>query len=458
MVFGSVVFLFRFLPVFLVLYFITYLWPSAGRMRNVILFLGSLLFYAWGEPTGVLLLLCSTVLHYIYGRLIGHFRESVFAGGLLVLSIVMDLTILLGFKFGVGDLLLPIGISFYTFRAMSYTIDVYRGKVKAQRKLLDFGIYVTMFPTIIAGPIVRYREVQEQLKDRPFQPEGISYGFRRFCVGLAKKALLADQLALLWQEISRQGELSVLSAWLGIVAFALRIYFDFSGYSDMAIGLGAILGFKLPENFRYPYLSASVTEFWRRWHVTLGRWFRDYVYIPLGGNRKGVLRQLVNLLIVWVLIGILHGVGWNFLLWGLWIALFLILEKVIPDRMMKNLPGVIGWLYTTLVVLIGWVFFALEDMSSLGRYLSALFGIGADGLYNAPGLYCLRENAVLLILAVAAATPVGSRMAAGLQKNGSSLGMVIRRFCEKLVLAALLLLSIAYIANSPGALFPYFRF
>lgn len=332
MVFSSVLFLFRFLPIFMILYFATYLCPAARRMRNVILFLGSLFFYAWGEPVYVVLLLFSTLSDYVHGRLIDRFRKRKIAKVLLVSSIIINLGVLGFFKYAdfvIGavnqlagtqipllELPLPIGISFYTFQTMSYTIDVYRGKAKVQKNLLDFGVFVTMFPQLIAGPIVRYTDVQDDLRDHHGSIEDVSYGCKRFCVGLAKKVLLANNLGLLWEETAALGaeNLSMLMAWVGILAFAFQIYFDFSGYSDMAIGLGAMMGFRFPENFNYPYISESVTEFWRRWHMSLGQWFRDYVYIPLGGNRKGTARQVLNILIVWILTGIWHGAGWNFLL------------------------------------------------------------------------------------------------------------------------------------------------
>ena len=387
MVFSSIPFLFRFLPVFMILYFV-----APRRMRNIILFLGSLIFYAWGEPVYVLLMLFSTFSDYLHGCLIGACKNRNVARGLLISSIVINLGILGFFKYSdfligtVNQLLgcnipllnlpLPIGISFYTFQTMSYTIDCYRGEVKIQKNILDFGVYVVMFPQLIAGPIVKYRDVQEQLHERKTDIADINYGCRRFIVGLAKKVLLANNLGLLWTEISGAGPetTTVLGAWLGVLAFAFQIYFDFSGYSDMAIGLGAILGFHFPENFNYPYMAASITDFWRRWHISLSSWFKEYVYVPLGGNRRGLPRQLLNILIVWMLTGIWHGAGWNFLLWGLWFALWLILEKLVLLRIFKALPRMVGRLYTWLIVLVSWVLFAVESGSGAFAYLRIMFG------------------------------------------------------------------------------------
>lgn len=367
---------------------------------------------------------------------------------------------LLGCSIPLLELPLPIGISFYTFQTMSYTIDCYRGEAKIQKNILDFGVYVTMFPQLIAGPIVKYRDVQEQLRQRKADISAISYGCRRFVAGLAKKVLLANNLGLLWTEISggNLADTTVLGAWLGVVAYAFQIYFDFSGYSDMAIGLGAILGFHFPENFNYPYVAKSITDFRRRWHISLSGWFREYVYIPLGGNRKGLPRQLLNILIVWMLTGIWHGAGWNFLLWGLWFALWLTLEKLVLGRVLNALPSLVGRLYTWLVVLVSWVFFAIESGSGALNYLYVMFGRGAAGLYDSPTLFILLEYRVLLIFAAIAATPLARRLSETLfRANGSGI-VAIRRVLEKLVPALLLLASIAYIVEASYNPFLYFRF
>ncbi len=476
MVFSSVIFLFRFLPIFLLLYFVTYLWPTARRMRNVILFLGSLFFYAWGEPVYVLLLLFSTLSDYIHGRLIERFRGRGVAKVLLFSSVLINLAALGFFKYAdfllqtvnqltgadipLLNLPLPIGISFYTFQTMSYTIDVYRGNAKVQKSLLDFGVFVTLFPQLIAGPIVRYTDVQDDLSDHHAGIEDISCGIRRFITGLSKKVLLANNLGLLWEEVlaTAPDGMNVLLSWLGILAYAFQIYFDFSGYSDMAIGLGAMMGFRFPENFRYPYISRSITEFWRRWHMTLGQWFRDYVYIPLGGNRKGPSRQLFNILIVWILTGIWHGASWNFLLWGLWFALFLMLEKLWLHKILARLPKVFGFLYTAVVVLFGWVIFAIEDVSKVFLYVRSMLGMSGAGLYDRNALFLVKECAVLLVIAVLASLPLGSCIAKRLSEGGNGPAIALRRFLEKLLPALLLLASIAYIVDASYNPFLYFRF
>lgn len=471
MVFSSVIFLFRFLPLFMICYFV-----APRRIKNFILFLGSLFFYAWGEPVYVVLMLFSTVSDYIHGRLINRYRGTKKAKCFLISSIVINLGLLGFFKYAdflihtvnavagtaipLLHLPLPIGISFYTFQTMSYSIDVYRGEAEMQKNLLDFGVFVTMFPQLIAGPIVKYKQVADRLHDRKSSLENVSYGMKRFVTGLAKKVLIANNVGELWNEISvmNYGEMPVSMAWLGIVAYAFQIYFDFSGYSDMAIGLGACMGFEFPENFNYPYISASITEFWRRWHITLGSWFREYVYIPLGGNRKGLKRQLFNILIVWLLTGIWHGAGWNFLFWGLWFALFLTLEKAFLGKALSRMPRLVGHLYTGLVVLLGWVLFVVEDTGKIIGYLRAMFGMGGAGLYSSQSLYLGAEYALLLIIAAVAATPLCSMLVKKLRSIGTGYSVALYRLGEKVIPAALLLLSIAYIVEASFNPFLYFRF
>jgi len=438
--------------------------------------LGSLFFYAWGEPVYVVLMLFSTVSDYIHGRLIDRYRGKWQATVFLVSSIVINLLLLGFFKYAdfliqsintvagtsipLLNLPLPIGISFYTFQTMSYSIDVYRGEAKVQKNILDFGVFVTMFPQLIAGPIVKYKQIQDSMHDRKVDLCQISYGAKRFVVGLAKKVLIANNIGALWSEISAMnyGEISMLTAWLGIVAFAFQIYFDFSGYSDMAIGLGACLGFTFPENFNYPYISASITEFWRRWHMTLSGWFREYVYIPLGGNRKGRGRQLFNILIVWMLTGIWHGAGVNFLLWGLWFAFFLIMEKIFLKKILEELPGVFGSLYTTLVVLFGWVLFEVPTWDGILGYAQAMIGLNGVGLWDAQGLFLGREYFILFAAAVIGATPVLKGMADKLEQSRSAWAMAVYRLAEKVIPAVLLYLSIAYVVDASYNPFLYFRF
>lgn len=469
MVFSSVLFLFRFLPVFFICYYV-----APGRMKNFILLLGSLFFYAWGEPVYVLLMLFSTVSDYFHGYMIEKHRGRAGAKAFLASSVVINLLVLCFFKyadfliqtvnalFGADipllNLPLPIGISFYTFQTMSYTIDVYRNEAKVQKNLLDFAVFVTMFPQLIAGPIVKYRDVEKRLRSRTVDICAISHGMKRFCVGLAKKVLLANNIGELWAQISELNfsEISAMTAWIGVLAFAFQIYFDFSGYSDMAIGLGEMLGFHFPENFNYPYVSASVTEFWRRWHISLGSWFREYVYIPLGGNRKGLPRQLVNIFIVWMLTGIWHGAGWNFLLWGLWFAVFLSLEKLFLGKLLSQIPGAVGILYNSVVVLVGWVLFALETPEQIWSYLKAMTGGG--GLFDRQALYLGREYMVLLVIAAAGATPLLAGAVRRLENAGTGVGISLYRLGEKAIPVAFLILSIAGIVDASYNPFLYFRF
>lgn len=461
MVFSSILFLFRFLPIFFICYFV-----APKRMRNLILFLGSLVFYAWGEPVYVVLMLFSTVSDYTHGLLIEKFREKRgVAKALLVSSVIINLGLLGFFKYSGLDLPLPIGISFYTFQTMSYTIDVYRGEVPAQKNILDFGVFVTMFPQLIAGPIVKYRDVAKELKDRKASFEDIAAGARRFTIGLGKKVLLANNIGQLFTTVSGMGdaELTTGMAWLGILAYAFQIYFDFSGYSDMAIGLGRIMGFHFPENFNYPYISASITEFWRRWHMTLSSWFREYVYIPLGGNRKGLKRQLLNIVIVWSLTGVWHGAGLNFLLWGMWFAVFLILEKIFLGKILEKIPKIFGWLYAMAVVLFGWCFFSLEQTEKIIRFLKAMFGFGQVGIINENTLYTFSNYWILFAVLCVAALPVGKKAVEWLKESATQIsGNVISQVgldvVEKLFLVAILILSIANIVDASYNPFLYFRF
>lgn len=471
MVFSSVLFLFRFLPIFMICYFLV-----PRKMKNLVLFLGSLVFYAWGEPVYIFLMLFSTISDYVWGRLIEEYRGKDHSRIFLLCSIGINLFILGFFKyadfllqtvntvFGTSipllKLPLPIGISFYTFQTMSYVIDVYRGDTKAQRNILQFGVYVTMFPQLIAGPILKYHQVERYLQDRRTDLDAISYGAKRFVTGLAKKVLLANNLGLLWKQVTELGtdQMSVLMAWLGIAAFALQIYFDFSGYSDMAIGLGAVLGFHFPENFNYPYVATSVKDFWHRWHISLSTWFKEYVYIPLGGNRKGLPRQLFNILVVWMLTGIWHGAGWNFLFWGLWFAFFLILEKLFLGDILESAPKVFGRIYTLAVVLISWVFFALESPGEILAYLQAMFGTNGVGPVNSLAMFLSNEYLVLLVIALVACLPLGSRLVHALKSSKTGPAMALYRLGEKVIPAVLLLLSVAYIVDASYNPFLYFRF
>ena len=421
MVFSSAVFLCLFLPAVTVLYLML---PRG--FRNGFLFAASLLFYAWGEPLYLFLMLFSIAFNYGCGLLLERPGRS--EGGrraVLIAAVAVNIGLLGLFKYTdfaldslnrltgsaipLLKLALPVGISFYTFQALSYTVDVYRRRVKAQRNFLDFGMYVSLFPQLIAGPIVRYTEIESQLKRRSLSPEQMALGLIRFTAGLCKKVLLANQIGVLWDRISASAQTApALTAWLGALAFTFQIYFDFSGYSDMAIGLGKLFGFAFPENFRYPYRAVSVTDFWRRWHITLSAWFREYVYIPLGGNRRGRGRQILNLFLVWLLTGLWHGAGVNFILWGLYFFVFLAAEKLFLGRLLQKLPRAVGWFCTMAVVVCSWVIFACDSPALLGSYAAALFG--ANGLADAQTLYLLRSFGALLVLCAAAASGLPLRL------------------------------------------------
>ena len=464
MVFSSTLFLFLYLPCVLALYYL-----APRRWRNPLLFFLNLIFYGWGEPVYILIMLFSTVVDYTHGLLVEKFRARDRLARLFVASsVVVNLGILIFFKyydFIVTNLAhiplfagltplglpLPIGISFYTFQTMSYTIDVYRGEARAQRSILSFGTYVTLFPQLIAGPIVRYKDIAEQLDGRRESVEQFASGVELFVIGLAKKVLLANNIGLLWDTVKAMdyASLPALTAWLGLFAFAFQIYFDFSGYSDMAIGLGRMLGFEFLKNFNYPYISRSVTEFWRRWHISLGSWFREYLYIPLGGNRKGLPRTLFNLLVVWMATGIWHGASWNFLLWGLYFALFLILEKLVLLRLLERLPAFFRHLYAMAVVLFGWLLFAMEDLSGLPAYLAAMFG--RSGGANPASLYYLMSYGPVLAVLVVASTPLARNLYLRLRASA-------RAWLTPALCTAALLVCTAYLVNSSYNPFLYFRF
>jgi len=460
MVFSSLLFLFLFLPAVLLAYY-----SSPQRARNWILFIASLVFYAWGEPIYIVLMLFSTATDYLFGLSLDRPNRTARSRKLtLAASIMTNLALLGFFKYAdfiianlnaiagtnipPTDLPLPIGISFYTFQSMSYIIDVYRGNTKAQRSWLDFATYVSLFPQLVAGPIVQYGTVANQLKNRVINHAMFAEGVRRFIIGLAKKVLLANNIGMLWDTVvtAQSGPLPALTAWIGIVAFAFQIYFDFSGYSDMAIGLGLMFGFRFNENFNKPYTAQSITDFWRRWHISLSSWFRDYVYIPLGGNRKGLLLQLRNIMIVWALTGIWHGASWNFVLWGLYFGLILIAEKMFMLRLLARTPRWMRHCYALLLVLLGWVLFAFESTSEIGAYLSAMIGMNSASLWDGQTIYLLYTNAVLLVILVLMSLPKG---------------MIIRSVPQSLAFvghAVLLLLSIAYLVDATFNPFLYFRF
>ena len=462
MLFSSIPFAFYFLPAVLVLYF-----AVPFRFKNAVLLTFSLFFYGWGEPVYLLLMMASIVAGWIFGLLIGKYRGTPKARFFLIASLVTSLGLLgwfkyadfavenlnaLGLQLTLPGIALPIGISFYTFQILSYTIDVYRGNVESQKNIVDFGAYVSMFPQLIAGPIVRYADVARQLKSRTHSLEKASLGVRRFVIGLAKKVLIANQLGQLVELYRSTTQPSVLFVWMYAAAFALQIYFDFSGYSDMAIGLGHIFGFDLLENFNYPFISRSISEFWRRWHMSLGGWFRDYVYIPLGGNRVKPLRYVFNVLVVWALTGLWHGAAWNFVLWGLLFAVLLTVEKFLVGKAMAKMPG---WLVRVPVLAILLMSFVLFNASSLSQALSdvgGMFGLGGLPLVSTASLYYLRSYGLLLLFAAVGATPLVSRTAKKLESR------TVTAILEPVVLCALLLAVTAFLVGGSFNPFLYFRF
>lgn len=462
MVFSSLLFLLIFLPVTVGLY---YLLPGKGK--NILLLLVSLMFYAWGEPLHVFIMLVTTLYIWGLGLLTARYKDEgndAAAKVCMILSLVFSLGTLFFFKytgFFVSNLpflqgtaldglkvALPIGISFYTFQSLSYIIDVYRGDVKAQRSWIDFAMYISLFPQLIAGPIVRYTDVEKQLARRKASYDDIAAGIQRFTFGLGKKVVLANGIGAVWEYLS--GSTSMLGAWLAAICFALQIYFDFSAYSDMAIGLGRMFGFRFPENFCYPYQSASVTEFWRRWHITLSVWFREYVYIPLGGNRRGKGRQILNLLIVWFLTGFWHGAAWQFILWGLYYFAWLMLEKLFLLEKLKKLPGAVQHLYALLAILLGWVLFACTDVSAAGSMYAAMLCIGVPIADNM-ALFALRGCAVLLALCIIGSTEYPRNIA----RNA---GKQLPYFVHCLVVFLILFVSMACLVSDSYNPFLYFRF
>lgn len=457
MVFSSIVFLTRFLPLVLIVYFLV---PGCMKntWRNLVLFVFSLAFYAWGEPVYIWLMLFSTVVDYVNGGLAGYFMNrqrrgiaKIFVG----LSVVINLSLLALFKYA-GKYALPIGISFYTFQSMSYTIDVYRGKAKAEKNPINFGAYISLFPQLIAGPIVRYSDIAKQLRQRTVQMERIRYGVVRFACGLGKKVLIANQAGEIFATVTgyHASGMTTLSAWFGILAFMFQIYFDFSGYSDMAIGLMAIFGFEIPENFDHPYESKSITEFWRCWHISLGSWFKEYVYIPLGGSKKGMGRTFFNIFVVWFLTGLWHGASVNFVLWGLYFCFFLIMEKTWLLKALQKLPRAVSHIYALLVIYFGWLLFAWEDIHGHRVYLKAMAGIGSGGLISRESLYLLVSNVGLLFIMVVGCTSLPKRLVTKCMKKDG----IVTSLCMSIYVAGILLFSIAYLVNGTYNPFLYFRF
>lgn len=479
MVFSSLIFLLLFFMASILLYYVV-----PFKLKNAVILLSGILFYAWGEPIYVVVMLLSTMIDYCAGLVMNRFEGRAVPRRIcLIVSIVMNLGLLGVFKysgffaenvnllagrelidighmnfFGLDFLpmnLLPIGISFFTFQSMSYTIDLYLGKIKVQKNPITFAAFVTLYPQIVAGPIVRYDDIAAELDSRRIDLDLIYDGIVRFITGLGKKVLLANGIGQLWETASACApeELSVLTAWLGIIGYTLQIYFDFSGYSDMAIGLGKMMGFHFPENFNYPYLSKSISEFWRRWHMTLGAWFRSYVYIPLGGNRKGMARTVFNLAVTWLLTGIWHGASWNFILWGVLYGVMIILEKLFLGKLLEKIPAAIGWLYTMLLVVLGWVLFASADLSSAFGYIGAMFG-GSGVLCNNTALYLLLNYGILLVVGIFAATDAWKIL---IERLSARLPSFVG-YATPVLKIGVLLLCIAYLSDAGYNPFLYFNF
>ncbi len=470
MLFSSMTFLFVFLPVTLAVYYL-----APAQMRNLVMLAASLFFYAWGEPVYIILMLLSILMNYYCGLDIDGKRNSPqLARRSLIFAVAANVLVLGFFKYyglimeTVNGTLpvdipyrvlpLPIGISFYTFQALSYIVDVYRGEARAQKKFTWFASYICMFPQLIAGPIVRYVDIEEQLRQRSFGIVKFGRGAMFFIRGLAKKVVIANSIGTVYEQVMQLpvGTVSVLTSWVGCLAYAFQIYFDFSGYSDMAVGLGKMFGFEFRRNFHYPYVSKSITEFWRRWHISLSTWFREYVYIPLGGNRCGGQRNMVNLILVWALTGLWHGAEWNFLLWGLYYGVLLILEKHVWGALMDRLPGVIQHIYTFVLVMVGWVFFFSPDLGSALDYIGMMFGMGASALADRQAVFLLTTHWLLFLLCILGSSSIGWTILRAFMesyKKGRT-----QRIMSCVIYMGIFLVSVAFLVTETFNPFLYFRF
>lgn len=484
MVFSSFVFLFRFLPLVLVVYFCL---PKC--VRQFWLLLSSLVFYAWGEPKYALLLIISIAVNYFFGILIGYYKKQnrrKAAVIVMITAVSANVLLLCVFKYShmviqmfesivsvqidFAGIVMPAGISFYTFQSISYIADVYRGDVEPQRNIICFGMYIAMFPQLIAGPVVRYKFIEAQLNNNYTNPgpdfnrviQNLSYGIGRFIIGLSKKVIFANNVGIIWEQVSgmESAEISGIVAWFGITAFAFQIYFDFSGYSDMAMGLAAMFGFRLEENFNYPYISKSITEFWRRWHISIGTWFREYVYIPLGGNRTGRVRHIFNILFVWMLTGLWHGASVNFLLWGLYFGVIILLEKYVILKALEYLPGMIRYVYSMVLILFGWVIFEADSIGEAGKYFKALLGGNGWGIHSDTVIYTLYTGLFLMILLIIGATPLPTLFWKKMEKklSGGRRGIVFCSLIKNTGYMVLMLVSTAYLVEQSYNPFLYFRF
>ena len=466
MVFSSIVFLYIFLPIMLIIYFIV-----PNKFKNAVMIAASLIFFAWGEIRYIFIMLLLAVMDYICGKKINQYWENKKKKRLfLFIDVSVNLLILFFFKYAdfiIGNINnithlnipllhipLPIGVSFNTFQSLSYIIDVYRGTVKYEKSFYNYLAYTTLFPQIIAGPIVRYENVDEELENKKISIDNFTVGIKRFIIGLGKKVLIANNIGALWNliETGDYGNLTFVLAWFGIIAFALQIYFDFSGYSDMAIGLAKIFGMDFNENFNFPYISKSITEFWRRWHITLSSWFRDYIYIPLGGNRKGLVKQIRNILIVWFLTGAWHGASWNFILWGLYFGVILILEKIFILKMLDKAGKICSHIYAIVLILIGWVIFAFEDLSKIGMYLQAMFNV--NNFINNETLYYLRNYGGIAIIGIICSIALVKKLIDKLNKFTNKSCKVV----EIIMYMMILILCTANLVSDSFNPFLYFRF
>ncbi len=466
MVFSSLEFLLAFLPVTLILYFFVPL-----KLRNIVLLIVSLIFYGWGEPIYVFLMMFTIAVDYVCGYFVDKWRGQRRSRNMLIFSVIINLAILGFFKYydffvtnlslipGISipplNLGLPIGISFYTFQSLSYVIDVYRMDARVQKNIASFGAYVTLYPQLIAGPIVRYQDVDDQLREREHSVALFASGIRTFTAGMCKKILFANTAGALWTHFSSipTDQRTVLGAWIGIICYTFQIYFDFSGYSDMAIGLGKMLGFRFLENFNYPYISKSITEFWRRWHISLSTWFREYVYIPLGGNRVGKLKLYRNLFVVWFLTGFWHGASWNYILWGIYYFILLVIEKTFLLKVLEKLPSFVQHIYSLFFILFGWLLFVSEDLGAGFVYLGNMFGVGTYAIADSGVIFDIVRNLLFFAILVIAATPLPKKIFYKLYDKSNGI-----RVLTSAVTVILLVVTIAYLVDSSFNPFLYFRF
>ncbi len=468
MVFSSLPFLFIFMPITFILYYIV----KGNKAKNIILMIASLIFYAWGEPIYIILMIITSLVNYLSGIIMEKYPRK--RKITLITTISISLFLLGFYKYGnffienINKLFslsfkkqnfpLPIGISFYTFQAISYSVDVYRKEVPKEKNFLRFLTYISMFPQLIAGPIVRYQTIQEELQNRKVTFQEVTEGFLRFIKGLGKKVILANNIGLLWDQLRITETPTMMGCWLGIIAFALQIYFDFSGYSDMGIGMGKMLGFNFLENFNDPYMATSITDFWRRWHISLSTFFKDYVYIPLGGNRKGKFKHVRNILIVWLLTGFWHGAAWNFLWWGLYYGILLLIEKFFLKKYLDKLPNMFKHIYALFFILIGWCIFAFDDTKQLLTYLGNMFGQNSVSLINQETLYYLINNKTLLLIGIICSTPLIKNISYQLGKKKNNRTQRISFLITLVTYTLIFIISVSYLVDSAYNPFLYFRF